>query len=176
VGGTASLGRLWLDAAVFQSWYHGLIGPGTVPGQFLAFSFQNVERATVRGLDGTAKVSIVPRQADLTLNYMYLDTRDDSTAMPLPYRSKHTVTASLDLLSGLVGVDVRYRSRLEQVLEYPLDPRTDVTVVDLRLATRVSRIAMLVRVSNLLQERYVDVMERNLGAPRSLLVTAITTF
>ena len=176
VGGSASLGRLWLDAAVFQSWYHGLIGPGTVPGQFLAFSFQNVERATVRGLDGTAKVSVVPHRADLTLSYMYLDTRDDSTGMPLPYRSRHTATASLDLLSGLVGVDVRYRSRLEQVLEYPLDPRSDVTVVDLRLATRVSGIAMLVRVSNLLQERYVDVMERNQGAPRSLLVTAITTF
>ena len=174
LGGTASLGRLWLDGAVFQSWYHGLIGPGAVPGQGLAFSFQNVQRAIVRGVDASAKVSVVARRVDLSVSYLYLDTRDDSTGLPLPYRSRHTATASVDLLGGLAGLDVRYRSRLEQVLEFPLDPRTDITLVDLRLGFRVHGVTFLAKVSNLLQARYVDVMERNEGAPRSLLVTGMT--
>lgn len=174
VGGTATVGRLWLDGAVFQSWYRGLIGPAAVPESLFTFSFQNVQRAVVRGLDATAKLSVAARRVDLSLNYMYLDTRDDSTGLPLPYRSRHTATASLDLLGGLAGVDVRYRSRLEQVLLYPFDPRGDITLVDLRLGVRVMGVAFLARVSNLLQAKYVDVMERNQGAPRSLQVTGMT--
>jgi len=174
IGGTADLGRLWLDGSMFQSWYRDLIGPAAVPGQLLAFSFQNVERAIVRGVDATAKVSVAARRVDLTLNYLYLDTRDDSTGLPLPYRSRHTVTASVDVLGGLAGIDVRYRSRLEQVLLYPLDPRGDITLVDLRVGLRVKGIVFLAKVSNLLQARYVDVLERNQGAPRSLLVTGMT--
>jgi outer membrane cobalamin receptor len=174
VGGSASLGNLWLDGAVFDSWYHGLIGPSGVPGQLLTFSFQNVTRAQVRGVDATAKVSVADRRLDLSCNYLYLDTRDDSTGLPLPYRSRHTVTASVDLLGGLAGLDVRYRSRVEQVVEYPLDPRGDITTVDVRLGARVRGVTFSARVSNLLQAKYVDIMERNQGAPRSLLLTAMT--
>ena len=174
MGGTASLGRLWLDAALFESWYRGLIGPANVAGQINEFSFQNVQRATVRGVDATAKVNVVQRLADLSLSYLYLDTRDAETGLPLPYRSRHTATASVDLLGGLAGVDVRYRSRLEQVLLYPLDPRSDITLVDVRLGLRVKGVTFLARVSNLLQAKYVDVLERNEGAPRSLLVTGMT--
>jgi outer membrane cobalamin receptor len=174
VGGTASLGRLWMDGALFESWYRGLIGPQNVAGQINEFSFQNVQRATVRGVDATAKVDVAPRAVDLSLSYMYLDTRDEATGLPLPYRSRHTATASVDLLGGLAGVDVRYRSRLEQVLLYPLDPRSDITLVDLRLGLRVKGVTFLAKVSNLFQARYVDVLERNEGAPRSLLVTGMT--
>lgn len=174
LGGSASLGRVWLDAALFQSWYRGLIGPAAVPGQLLTFSFQNVQRAQVRGLDATAKVSVADRSVDLTCSYLYLDTRDDSTGLPLPYRSRHTVTASVDVLGGLAGLDVQYRSRVEQVLEYPLDPRGDITTVDLRFGARVRGVTLYARVSNLLQAKYVDVMERNQGAPRSLLLSAMT--
>jgi outer membrane cobalamin receptor len=176
LGGSASLGRLWLDAALYSSWYRGLIGPAGVPGQLLTFSFQNVERARVRGLDATSKVAVVPRKLDLGLSYVYLDSRDDSTGFALPYRSRHTVTGSLDFFGGAAGLDLRYRSRIEEVLEFPADPRTAITLVDLRLAFRVAKTTMLARVSNLLQARYVDVMERNQGAPRSLLVTGMATF
>ena len=174
VGGSATLGNVWLDGALFQSWYRGLIGPAGVPGQILTFSFQNVQRAQVRGLDATAKVSVAGRRVDLSCNYLYLDTRDDSTGLPLPYRSRHTVTASLDLLGGLAGMDVEYRSRVEEVLEYPLDARGDITTVDVRLGARVRGVTFFAKVANLLQARYVDVMERNEGAPRSLEVTAST--
>jgi outer membrane receptor for ferrienterochelin and colicins len=174
VGGSLSLGRLWLDGALFESWYHDLIAPAAVPGQLLTFSFQNVQRAYVRGVDATAKVSLADGRLDLSCNYMYLDTRDDSTGLALPYRSRHTVTASADLWGGLAGVDVRYRSRVEQVLAYPLDPRGNITVVDLRVAARVRGVTFQAKVSNLFQARYVDIMERNQGAPRSVLVTAVT--
>jgi len=173
-GGTASLGRLWLDGALFESWYHGLIGPAPVTGQPDEVSFQNVQRATVRGVDASAKVDVAPRTVDVNLTYLYLDTRDEVTGLPLPYRSRHNATASLDLLGGLAGVDVRYRSRLEQVLLYPFDPRGAITIVDLRFGFRLRGVTFLAKVSNLLQARYVDVLERNQGAPRSLLVTGMT--
>ncbi len=80
------------------------------------------------------------------------------------------------MLGGLAGVDVRYRTRVESVLLYPLDPRGDITVVDLRLGFRVRRTSVQVKVANLLQQRYVDVLERTEGAPRSLLVTALANF
>jgi outer membrane cobalamin receptor len=174
LGASASLGRVWLDGALFQSWYRGLIGPTAVPDSGIAFSFQNLQRAVVRGADATGRLNIASRRVDLSVNYLYLYTRDDATGLPLPYRSRNNVTASLDLLGGLAGVDVRYRSRLQQVLEYPLDPRGDITVVDLRLGARIKGVTFLARVSNLLQARYVDVMERTQGAPRSLVITAMT--
>jgi len=176
VGGTASLGRVWLDAAAFSSWYRGLIGPAPVPGQFGVISFQNVQRARVAGLDASSKLSVVPRLVDLGLSYTLLDAHDLDTGAWLPYRSRNTVTSSLDVLGGLAGLDVMYRSRLEAVLAYPGDPRGDITVVDARVAFRLAKAVMQVKVSNLLQARYVDVLERNEGAPRSLLVTGIATF
>ena len=175
LGATASLGRLWLDGTLFNSWYHGLIGPAFAPGAGLAVSFQNVSRAWVRGVDATTKLGLA-RGLDLDVNYLWLDSRNSSTGLPLPYRSRHQVTGSVDLLSGAAGVDVRYRSRPEQVLEFPADRRADVTVVDLRCGIRLARTAMQLKVANLLQARYVDIQERNQGAPRTLLVTGMAAF
>lgn len=182
VGATFSIGRLWLDGALFQAEYQDLIGPAAVPGQIGAFSFQNVQRARVRGADVALKVGLLPRRLDLDCNYLFLDSRilADSNpfavGQPLPYRSRHAVTTSLDLLGGLAGVDVRYRSRVESVLLYPLDRRSAIAIVDLRLGFRVRRTAVQVKVGNLLQQKYVDVLERTEGAPRSLLVTAVANF
>lgn len=175
LGATASLGRLWLDGTVFNSWYQGLIGPAFAPGGGFAVSFQNIQRAWVRGVDATTKLGVT-RGLDLDVNYLFLDTRNSTTGLPLPYRSRDQVTGSLDLLGGAAGVDVRYRSRPDQVLEYPADPRSDVTVVDLRCGFRLARTTMQVKVANLFQARYVDIQERNQGAPRSLLVTGMATF
>jgi hypothetical protein len=75
-----------------------------------------------------------------------------------------------------VGLDFRYRSRVQEVLAFPLDPRTAITIVDLRLAHHLFDMLVQAKVSNLLQARYVDVMERTLGPPRSILFTATRTF
>lgn len=172
VGATATpLGRLWLDAALFQSDYHDLIGPGAAPGQPFVFQFQNLSRARVRGLDTGARVGVIRDVLQCELTYLYLVSTDLNTGQPLPYRSRHNFTGSISALDGLVGVDYRYRSRVEAVLAYPLDPRSYLSVVDLRLGYRVQGIYFMAKVSNLFQQRYVDIKERNLGAPRNVMLT-----
>jgi len=166
---------LWVDGALFESWYRDLIGPApaVVP---LEFQFRNITRARVRGLDLETRLSAIPELLSLDVTYLYLDTRDESIGGPLPYRSPHNVSLSTDVLGGLMGVDVRYRSRVQRVLAYPLDPRGSSTVVDLRLAYAIAGTTLQARISNLFQARYVDVQERNPGAPRSIMLTASRDF
>ncbi|HUL68843.1 MAG TPA: TonB-dependent receptor [Gemmatimonadales bacterium] len=171
-GATATpMGRLWLDAALFQSNYDNLIAPGAAPNQPFVFQFQNLNRARVRGLDAGAKVGLVPDLLQVEMNYQYLDTEDRDTGQPLPYRSRHNFTASVSTLGGLIGVDYRFRSRVETVLAYPLDPRTDINIVDLRLGYRALGTYFMAKVSNLFQEAYVDVKERNLGPVRNVTLS-----
>ena len=180
VGVTATRGGwLWLDGALFDTEYHDLIGPGSAPppNPPLTFQFKNVQRARVRGLDAGAKLGLLGGLLGFEASYTYLDAEDLSTPgnPPLPYRSRHNVTVSLDGLGGLVGLDVRYRSRVDTVLAYPGDRRGPITIVDLRLGYRVLGTIIQAKASNLLQAAYVDVMEKNRGAPRSFLFSAYRT-
>ena len=176
--GTSTQPLRWLraDATVFWSEYHDLIGPGPAPGQFFVFQFQNVSRATIRGLDLGVRSSLLPGRIDLDASYLFLDTEDQATGRALPYRSRHNVTATLNVLRGLAGIDLRWRSRVDEVLAYPLDPRGDITVVDLRLAYRLWGTILQAKVSNLFQNVYPDVQERVPGAPRSLSLTLYRSF
>ncbi|HTS87075.1 MAG TPA: TonB-dependent receptor [Gemmatimonadales bacterium] len=176
LGLTATHGRLWVDGSVFQSNYHDLISPGPAPGPFGTFQFQNIDRARIRGLDLGVRVRPFPSILDLEASYLYLNALDLVTETELPYRSKHTVTGTADFLSGLVGVDVRFRSRPDVVLQYPLDPRSSVTLVDLRLAYRVLGTGLQLKVSNLLQNQYTNIQERVPGAPRNISLTAYRGF
>ena len=180
LGVTATHGRwLWLDGALFDSEYDDLIGPGLAPSPpypLFTFQFQNTQRARVRGVDAGAKVALIGGLLGLETSYTYLD----ATALTppggrLPYRSRHNVTGTISGLGGLVGLDVRYRSRVDSVLAYPQDPRGAITIVDLRLGYRVVGTVFQAKVSNLLQATYVDVMEKNRGAPRSFLFSAYRT-
>jgi outer membrane receptor for ferrienterochelin and colicins len=171
VGATADLGRLWLDGAVFQSRFNGLIQPGPVPGRIFVFQFQNVARARVTGVDLEARFEMVPRWLGLDATYMYLDPWDLTLNEPLPYRSAHTATGTLTVLGGLVNLDLQYRSRVERVLQYPNDPRGSTTLVGLRMAYQVGDLLLQGKVSNLFQESYVDLQERFPGAPRSFTLT-----
>jgi outer membrane receptor for ferrienterochelin and colicins len=166
---------LWIDGALFESWYRDLIGPGAA-ARPLEFQFQNITRARVRGIDLEAKLSAIPELLSLDVTYLYLDTRDESMGGPLPYRSPHNLTATIAAFQGLVGLDVRYRSRVQRVLVFPLDLRGSSTIVDLRLAYRIKGTTLQAKASNLFQAKYVDVMERNLGAPRSVMLTASRDF
>lgn len=175
--GTSSQPLRWLraDATLFWSEYRDLIGPAFVIQSGFA-QFQNVSRARVRGLDLGVRSSLVRDRLDLEASYLFLDSRDQITQRALPYRSKHNVTATLNLLQGLAGIDLRWRSRVEEVLAYPLDPRGDITVVDLRLAYRLFGNVLQAKVSNLFQSVYPDVQERVPGAPRSLSLTLYRAF
>ncbi len=167
---------LWLDAGLFWSEYAGLIEVSGAPGQFLTFQFRNVAEARVRGLDAGMRIGLVPRKLNLQANYMLLDSEDLLTGRELAYRSRHNITTTLSGWSDRVALDVRYRSRAEQVLAYPLDERGDITLLDLRMGATIMDMDVQAKVANLLQAEYVDVQERNPGATRSFRITLTSRF
>ncbi|MCU0621540.1 MAG: TonB-dependent receptor [Gemmatimonadales bacterium] len=174
VGATATVvGRVRVDGAVYGSYYDNLIAPGPAPIQPGVFQFQNISRARVLGLDLGVSSYVVPRWLEAQLTYLFLDTEDLDTGRPLPYRSTHNLTATLNAVQGRVGLDLRYRSRVKEVIAYPLDERGDITVLDLRLQQRVAGVLLQFKVANLLNDFYVDVQERTPGAPRSVTVSAL---
>jgi outer membrane receptor protein involved in Fe transport len=155
-----------IDGAIFGSRYEDLIGPAAAPGQFLVFQFQNVSQARVLGADLGARATIIPGVIDVEANYLYLDGEDLETGKPLPYRSRHNVTGTVTALRGLAAVDVRYRSRVEEVIAYPLDPRGNIFTLDVRGAYQALGLTFLAGVRNLFNTFYTDVQERSPGAPR----------
>lgn len=168
--------RLWIDAGLFWSEYEGLIEVTGAPGQILTFQFQNVSEARVRGLDLGAQFGLIPEKLNLRSTYLLLDTRDHNTERALVYRSTHNVTTTLSGWADRIALDVRYRSRADQVLAFPLDERGDITVVDLRMNTTVRDMDIRAKIANLLQAEYVDVQERNPGASRSFRITVTSRF
>jgi len=169
--------RVRFDASVFRSEYRNLIGPrlvlDSVPPQA---QFANLTRARVQGLDMSLRVRFVPKLLDFEGTYLLLKTVDLETLAALPYRSRHNFSGTLSTFQGLFDIDVRYRSKVEQVLAYYFDSRGPVTVVDARVGYRVAGVALQAKVSNLFQQFYVDVMERYPGAPRSVSLTAYREF
>ncbi len=177
VGLTASPGdRIWFDAGLFWSEYDGLIEVSGAPNQFLTFQFQNVAEARVRGLDAGARIGLVPHKLNAEANYLLLDSRDLNTGRQLAYRSRHNVTTTLSGWTDLIALDLRYRSRPEEVLAFPLDERGAITLVDLRFGMEVRDMDVQAKIANLLQAEYVDVQERNPGATRSFRITVTSRF
>ncbi len=177
VGATATIGdRLWLDAGAFWSEYRDLIEPSPVQGEFFTFQFQNVAAATVRGLDAGVRFALWPDVVHLRTNYVFLDTEDSRTNRALPYRSRHNLTTTLTGWEDRVAIDVRYRSRVAEVLAFPLDPRGDIALVDLRLSHRILGAEVQAKVENLFQNEYVDVQERSPGQTRTFRLTVTPHF
>ena len=177
VGLTASpRDRIWFDAGLFWSEYDGLIEVSGAPNQFLTFQFQNVAEARVRGLDAGARIGLVPHKLNAEANYLLLDSRDLATGRQLAYRSRHNVTTTLSGWTDLIALDLRYRSRPEEVLAFPLDERGAITLVDLRFGMEVRDMHVQAKIANLLQAEYVDVQERNPGATRSFRITVTSRF
>jgi outer membrane receptor protein involved in Fe transport len=177
LGTTARVGQwLRLDAGLFYSSFRDLIEPSPVPGQFFTFQFQNVVEARVAGLDAGAQVGLFQDRLGFSANYLFLDTRDERTGNPLPYRSPHNLTLTASAFRELLAVDFLFRSEVEAVLAYPLDPRGPISVVDLRLAYQFGDWVVMGKVANLLQNEYVDIQERNPGASRMFRLTIMPRF
>lgn len=164
----------YLEAGLFHTAFDGLIEPAPVPGgEFGNFQFRNVARARIRGIDASIRLGLAEDALAAQVNYVLLDTKDERTGQPLPYRSKHNLTVSADYL--FLGLDVQYRSRVERVLAYPLDPRKDIKLVTVRFGFPLAGASVQLKVDNLFQETYVDVQERNLGPSRSVQLMVQTT-
>jgi len=177
IGTTARVGRwLRLDAALFYNSFRDLIEPSPVSGQLFTFQFQNVSEARVAGLDAGAQVGLFEDWLGFRANYLFLDAKDELTGNPLPYRSPHNVTLTASVFRELLAVDFLFRSEVEAVLAYPLDPRGPIAVVDLRLAYRFGNWVVMGKVANLLQSEYVDIQERNPGASRMFRLTIMPSF
>ena len=177
VGTTARVGRwLRLDAALFYSDFRDLIEPSPVAGQFFTFQFQNVAQARVFGLDTGAEVGLLGDKLGFKANYLYLDSNDERTGEPLPYRSPHNLTLTVSAFRELVAVDYLFRSEVEEVLAYPLDPRGPISVVDLRVTYRFGNWVVMGKIANVLQSEYVDIQERNPGASRMFRLTVMPRF
>ena len=166
--------KLQVDAAVFGSRYTNLIGPAAIPlSSPLTFQFQNIANARVVGLDVGANATIDARWLNLAATFLFLDSKDLDTGQPLPYRSAVNITGTVTTLHGHAGVDVHYRSAVEQVLAYPLDPRQDMLLFDLRLDYRLVGVLWQFKVTNLFNTFYTNVLERNPGVPRMIGLTAV---
>jgi len=166
--------KVQIDAAVFGSRYYNLIGPSAISGVIpLTFQFQNISNARVLGIDVGANATINPRWLNLAATFLYLNSEDLDTGRPLPYRSKFNVTGTVTTLQGRAGVDVHYRTVAEEVLAFPLDPRQNILVFDVRLEQRLVGVLWQLKVSNLFNTFYTDVLERNPGAPRMIGLTAV---
>ncbi len=177
IGATASPGdRLWLDAGLFWSEYSGLIEVANAPKQLFTFQFRNLVEARIRGVDTGLRAELVPDRLNLQTNYLFLDSTDLGTGGKLVYRSRHVVTTTLSSWDDVIALDMRYRSRPEKVLIYPLDERSAIAVVDLRLNLGVMGMDLQTRFANLLQAEYVDIQERNPGASRSIRTTLTSRF
>ena len=177
IGATATRGdRLWVDAGIFWSEYSGLIEVAAATEEFFTFQFRNVSEARIRGLDTGVRVGLIPNKLNLHTNYLYLDSEDLGTGRRLAYRSRHNLTTTLSAWDNVIGLDMRYRTRPEVVLAYPLDERGDVALVDLRFDFDVLNVDVQTKVANLLQAEYVDIQERNPGASRSFRVTVTSRF
>ncbi len=179
IGATASPGdRLWFDAGLFWSEYSGLIEVAAAQGgvDLFTFQFRNVSEARIRGLDTGFRVGVIPNKLNLQTNYLFLDSKDLESGKQLAYRSRHNLTTTLSAWDDAIGLDMRYRTKPEEVLAYPLDERGDVTLVDLRLNFEVMDVDVQTKVANLLQAEYVDIQERNPGASRSIRLTVTSRF
>lgn len=177
VGATVTLtDRVWLDAGLFWSDYTDLIEPSPAPNNVFVFQFRNVAEAMVRGVDAGLRIGVIPDRLDLRTNYTFLDTEDHRSGRALPYRSRHNFTATATGWRGAVAVDFRHRSRVEQVLAFPLDERNAITLVDLRVGTRILGTRVQAKIENLFQTTYVDVQERSPGQSRSFRLTVTPRF
>lgn len=177
VGATLNLSdRVWLDAGLFWSDYADLVEPSPAPDQVFVFQFRNVAEAMVRGLDAGLRVGVIPDRLDLNTSYTFLDTEDHRTGRPLAYRSRHNFTATATGWRGIVAIDFRHRSRVEQVLAFPLDERNAITLVDVRARAEILGTRVQAKIENLFQTTYVDVQERSPGPSRSFRLTVTPRF
>ncbi|MBL7976790.1 MAG: TonB-dependent receptor [Bacteroidetes Order II. Incertae sedis bacterium] len=108
------------DVAAFSNQYTDLVEP-KFQNNARAFQFVNLTKGQINGVD--ASVSAGRKDGRLLFNLAYLlldgkDRSDPNNILPLNYRSKHLLQASISVspLQRLeVGLDFRYASAFERV-------------------------------------------------------------
>lgn len=175
----------WLDVALFQSDFDNLIESGFTPhsqGQF-----NNVTKARIQGVEGSAKLGLFDNSLLFDLGYTYVWPRDLTKNDLLKYRPRHLLYAEGVAHVGLldVGVDFRYISRVERIDEEFVtlgivkdgDRRVASYVTDIRVGADFSHLDVpltaRLNINNAFQYNYVELIG-NMAPPRSFVLTLET--
>jgi len=155
---------LGLDVAAFRYDYQDMIYWVQISDElgvtYPVYQVRNLNSALMSGLE----TSVTSRWRSLTtsLNYTYLDARDQSEGRDndiLAYRPKHTANAAADLALGrwMVHADARYRSAIEEVFLFPLQAPAAYWVFNSNVLFRVTdRVTASAKVNNILDEQYEE--------------------
>lgn len=182
------LEKYQLDVAAFHNEFDNLIEPGIDPADGKV-RFDNVSGAKIQGVEFTSSLPLYFDDLNLSLNYLYLNTRDYNKATALKYRPRHTASASLNYLFSIfeTGFDFRYWQKVEQIdwelIQLGLVPdgekRVDVYVADFRIIAPFEvfkhpfRCAL--NINNLFNYTYVE-MIGNLSPIRNISLSLETKF
>jgi outer membrane receptor for ferrienterochelin and colicins len=160
-----------IDAAYFQSEYYDFIEPGIDPKDGLV-QFTNLTRARLQGVEVNLNLNLIPNTIQFSADYMYLWARDIERKMPLKYRPRNLLYASLNYFWSQLelGADFRFWSKIE-ALDFELvdlgvvpdgDKRVPVYVLDLRATYNTSLFSIPARVNlntkNILNYNYIEII------------------
>ncbi len=182
------LENLTIDVAAFHNEYDNLIEPGIDPADGKV-RFDNVSGAKIQGVEFTSSFPLYFEDLNLSLNYLYLNTRDYAKATVLKYRPRHTASASLNFVYSFIetGFDFRFWKKVEQIdfelIQLGLVPdgekRVDVYVADFRIAAPFTLFKQgfkaTLNINNLANYTYVE-MIGNLSPIRNISLSLETKF
>lgn len=170
-GNYTLIDNLILDAAIFQTEFYDFIEPGVDPSDGLIF-FDNIVRARIQGAEAGIRFKFFEDRFFISLNHMYLWSRDLEKQKLLKYRPKNTSGVSVEfMLDNLsAGADFRYWSRVEEIDQELIDlglvpdgeKRVAVYVLDLHASLSFNIYNLPLRtffnVNNLLNYNYVELI------------------
>lgn len=184
IGGYFQSTQLTLDIALFHTNFDQLIDPVLDPSDN-KIHFQNITDARITGGELNAEFDLNGVPGHHKIGYTYIYPKDLTAGEQLPYRHNHSLVVSTQFpitKQVLVGADYRYLSKINRVQLFPENPVTGADkIVPIKLVSGYVRYAIKpnlvanLSVENLLQYYYV-VIERNMGATRSVRLNLEYTF
>ncbi len=147
---------LIIDCAFFYSLYHNMIDVDINP-EYMAFQFVNAGNARIWGLEPSIQAGFFRNLFTLHLGYTYLDPLDLESGKTLKYRARHRLVtgAELRLWKFVLGMDYRYASRIEEVVNvFYGDQRVPMHVMDGRIAFLLGKSRIGFEVNNLRNYHY----------------------
>ena len=163
--------NLTFDAAIFQNEFYDFIEPGVDRSDGLIY-FDNVVRARIQGAELSCNIKLLDEKLSLSISHTYLWSRDLEKKKSLKYRPRQLsfVTADYSFLDFLLGIDLRYWSRVEEIdtelIDLGLVPdgenRAAVYVLDLRAGYNFSNLGLPIRMNfnanNIFNYNYVELI------------------
>lgn len=173
-GSIPFFGGLRWDASLFKNTYQGFIEPRLVIAE-QAFQFINLEGARILGAEVQVAWESENERVRADVGYTFLDSEEDLTGEDLPFRARHQIVTSADVLvwGGFrTGFDFRYASEPQRVesdfARFITDAEimNDTKVLDLRVSRQQGPFEASLLVKNALEYYYIE-RPALLGATRN---------